>query len=192
MKDFISKLRAIRLGRLTGRIETDGMVRFLPASEADEIVRLLGKAEARSGVKVLVCGRERFTDRDFIHGALARLDDERGPFTTVMQFGDGSGAGPDSQVRDWVWENEVSRSGHPRKLRTYSHCWDIFGPGAHHKTYDEILENDAPDLVIVFGPEQGSHRPFVRRAREAGIEIIEFPFEARHWSAGRRYLERAR
>lgn len=134
-------------------------------------------------MKVLVCGRERFTNRKAIHFALDKTDYERGSFTEVAQFGSGSNGGPDAQVRMWVWERWPLKtlSGpwkqHLPALKTHHHDYDRFGPGAHHKTYERVLKDDPPDLVIVLGPEQGTHRPFVRAARARGIEIVEFAFE---------------
>lgn len=128
------------------------------------------------GIKVLVCGRERFTDRKFIFNELGRLEYENGPFDVVMQFGSGAGGGPDSCVRDWVWE--TGWEGEGPKLLTYRHDWDRLGPGAHLTTYATILETNPPDLIIVFGPEQGPHRILVRRACAQRIKIIEFPFSA--------------
>lgn len=128
-------------------------------------------------MKVLVCGRERFTDRNKIFGELDRIEYERGKFDVVMQFGGSCGGGPDSVVRDWVWEGNEFEQPPRRMLRTFHHDWDNHGPAAHLRTYEKIILSDPPDLVIVFGPEQGPHRPFVRCAEAASIPVVSIAFE---------------
>ena len=88
-------------------------------------------------MKVLVCGNDRFTSRNFVFAALQRIEYERDDITLIQQFGD---AGPAAQARNYAWESfHIDKQGQRIPLKTYHHDFDKGGPGAHHYVHEWIV-----------------------------------------------------
>lgn len=112
-------------------------------------------------MKVLVCGGRDFTNESAVINFLFRLDDER-PITSIVH---GGAHGADTlggvtakllQVPCYVFPANWKRDG------------KAAGPIRNQRMLDEAK----PDLVVAFPGGKGTS-DMVRRAKDAGVEVIE-------------------
>ncbi len=112
-------------------------------------------------MRVLVCGGRDFADWRAVERALDRLHAERGPITAVIH---GNAAGADSQGRVWAKLNRVKEIACPAE-------WSKFGKSAGPRRNQNMLGH-GPAVVVAFPGGRGT-ADMVKRARMAGVEVIE-------------------
>ena len=112
-------------------------------------------------MRVLVCGGRDFSDTAFAYRTLNRLHKERG-FDVVIE---GDARGADRIAGYWARRLGVD----DLKFRA---DWDAHGRRAGPIRNQRMLDEGRPDLVVAFPGGRGT-ADMTRRAREAGIEVIE-------------------
>ncbi len=113
-------------------------------------------------MRVLVCGGRDFGDRDLVVNTLSGLWETRGRISAVIH---GSCAGADTLADDWaLWNGVVS---HPFVAQ-----WTRLGRAAGPIRNQQMLDEGKPDLVVAFPGGRGT-ADMVRRARAAGVEVVE-------------------
>lgn len=114
-------------------------------------------------MKVLVCGSRNSNDYLAFCRTMNRLNEERGPFTAVIH---GGAKGVDWMAHIWA-SRSVDEFSFPAQ-------WNEYGRAAGPIRNARMLAEGKPDLVVAFSGGAGT-RDMVRRARAAGIEVIEVP-----------------
>jgi hypothetical protein len=122
-------------------------------------------------VRVLVCGGRDYNERDYIWNMLTTLDSQRGRFDVVIH---GCATGADSEGMIWA-------QGNGRKHAPFRADWHTLGKRAGRVRNQRMIDEGKPDLVIAFPGGKGT-ADMVRRARFAGIEVIEVPALAKEQS----------
>lgn len=127
--------------------------------------------------RVLVCGGRNFRSPAQVFRVLDELHAER-KFTALIQ---GGASGADAFARDWACTKpEIKRWKCPAKWTDLSHPDAVIRTRRDGTKYDakagarrnaKMLEWK-PDLVVAFPGGSGT-ADMVRRARAAGIEVIE-------------------
>jgi hypothetical protein len=112
-------------------------------------------------MRVLVCGGREFADRQFLHDALDRLRDERG-ITLVIA---GGARGADTFAAEWAATRSI-------ECRVYEAEWAALGRSAGPIRNQRMLDDGKPELVVAFPGGRGT-ADMMRRARAAGVEVIE-------------------
>lgn len=117
-------------------------------------------------MRVLVCGGRNFSrfnrgEARLVIEHLNRLSDERGPLTII----EGGAPGVDSTAHAWA---RTWGAG----CETYRAEWTKHGRAAGPKRNQRMIDEGKPDLVVAFPGGRGT-ADMVRRARAAGIEVIE-------------------
>lgn len=111
-------------------------------------------------LKVLVCGGRDYTGGEQMAEVLDQLHRERGIATIVT----GGARGADTYAEQWArgkcW------------LVVYRPDWERYGRSAGVIRNADMLDNEKPDLVLAFPGGRGT-ADMVRRARKAGVEVIE-------------------
>lgn len=130
--------------------------------------------------RVLVCGGRNFRDRALLFATLDRLHAER-KFTALMQ---GEAPGADRLARDWACtKREIERWKCPAKWTDLSHPDAVIRTRRDGTKYDakagtrrnaKMLEWK-PNLVVAFPGGSGT-ADMMRRARAAGVEVIEVKY----------------
>lgn len=117
-------------------------------------------------MRVLVCGGRDY-DTDHVWNELHRLYSVRGPFRVIIHGFSGN--------VDMEAEN-VARSlgGFGCRSIGYRAEWDKHGRAAGPIRNQRMLDEGKPDLVIAFPGGRGT-ADMVRRAKAAGVEVIEVP-----------------
>lgn len=118
-------------------------------------------------MRVLVCGGRDYADRDRVYGALNRLR-EQNPGKIVIIAGKAPGA--DTLAEDWA--RIGLREG--VSFRGYAANWKALGKAAGPIRNQLMIDEGKPDLVIAFPGGRGT-ADMVRRAKAAGIKVIEVP-----------------
>lgn len=132
------------------------------------------------GTRVLVCGGRNFRDRALLFATLDRLHAEW-KFTEFIQ---GEAPGADRLARDWACtKREIKRWKCPAKWTDLSHPDAVIRTRRDGTKYDakagtrrnaKMLEWK-PNLVVAFPGGSGT-ADMVRRARDAGVEVIEVKY----------------
>jgi hypothetical protein len=119
------------------------------------------------GIRVLVCGGRDFTGTAAVYRSLDALLREYGTVTVI----EGGARGADAIAAAWV-----SNPGNPGTVEheQYPAEWDLLGYAAGPIRNQEMLDVGKPDLVLAFPGGRGT-ADMVRRARKAGVEVIESP-----------------
>lgn len=112
-------------------------------------------------MRVLVCGGRDYADKD---KAFAVLDEIKPTFII-----EGGAKGADTLA--WLWRR--------RNLPSECHLtiearWDRDGKAAGPIRNQRMLDEGAPDLVVAFPGGRGTS-DMVRRAKRAGVKVIEVP-----------------
>lgn len=123
--------------------------------------------------------QERLKEYQFIQNALEHLACERSQYFNEddnwlpadIQIVTGGASGADKAAVDWAIVNWGT-------FREYPANWSQYGRAAGPIRNKEMLEKEKPDLVIAFPGGPGT-RDMVRRAKEAGIEVIEYQYDGR-------------
>lgn len=138
-------------------------------------------------MKVLVCGGREFgkvnnenadgsalsgdqinarhKERIFVNHTLDKLDEDRG-ITKVIE---GGASGVDTCAFWWAVMRRKDRKSYPAK-------WKLHGKKAGSIRNQEMLEMEKPDIVVAFPGGRGT-ADMVRKARRAGVEVIEVQYD---------------
>jgi hypothetical protein len=119
-------------------------------------------------MRALVCGGRDYDDRDHVWNTLCELDAERGPFEVVIH---GRATGADSEAMIWA-------QGLGRKHAPFQADWHTHGRAAGPLRNQRMIDEGRPNLVIAFPGGRGT-ADMVRRAKAAGVEVIEISPQAR-------------
>lgn len=112
-------------------------------------------------MKVLVCGGRDYSDRERVNAVLDKLHTE----ATIETIIEGGARGADRLAREWALSLPV-------QVETYEADWGAFGSFAGPMRNKVMLAEGEPDLVIAF-PGSAGTRDMVRKARKAGVEVVE-------------------
>lgn len=111
--------------------------------------------------RVLVCGGRDFEDLPLLDRKLDELHSAR-TFSHVL-MGDATGA--DFMAMCWAGSHELP-------FTRYVAKWDDYGRSAGPRRNRTMLEHGKPDVVVAFPGGNGT-ADMVRRAKAAGVEVIE-------------------
>ena len=112
-------------------------------------------------MRVLVCGGRDWRDRGFVYRHLHWFNRTRGPIKLVIQ---GGAPGVDTMADDWARNSAINSD-------TFQADWRE-GPKAGPLRNQRMLDQGKPDLVVAFPGGRGT-ADMVRRARAAGVEVVE-------------------
>lgn len=112
-------------------------------------------------MRVLVCGGRNFCDLDGAHNRLDAMHYEK-PISLIIE---GGASGADRLGREWAGQNRVDSD-------TYFADWKTHGKAAGPIRNQRMIDEGKPDLVLAFPGGRGT-ADMVRRARTAGIEVVE-------------------
>lgn len=129
---------------------------------------------------VLVCGGRKYADKAAVFDVLDRLHARRGPFLTVLH---GAARGADSLAEQWANRTPgVTPVAFPAAWADLSHPDALIKTrGRYGEQYDAraglrrnqaMIDMGKPDLVVAFPGARGT-ADMVRRAKDAGIEVVE-------------------
>lgn len=115
-------------------------------------------------MRVLVCGGRDFSD--YLHFAFSMnaLNSKHGPFQTVIH-----GGAPGADWCAHLWAD----SGRLHEIE-YKANWKTNGHAAGPIRNQLMLDDGKPDLVVAFPGGRGT-ADMVRRAKSAGIQVVEVP-----------------
>lgn len=108
-------------------------------------------------MRVLVCGGRDYNDQLKVTSILNTLG--------VTSLIHGNAAGADELVDRWAKANHI-------KVTPFPADWGTFGKSAGPIRNQQMLEEGKPDIVVAFPGGKGT-ADMVRRAKRAGIEVIE-------------------
>ena len=114
------------------------------------------------GLVVLITGGRDYCDRATLYGALDTLHATRGPIERMVH---GGAAGADSLAGEWARDRGV-------ECRVYRARWDEHGRSAGPRRNQRMLDEERPDIAVAFAGKRRT-ADCVRRARKAGVEVIE-------------------
>ena len=118
-------------------------------------------------MKLLVCGGRDFIDAKKLHTVLDRLHKDRLRFNPPTQIIQGVAMGADLMARAWAIQ-------HSYEILDYPADWKKHGRAAGPIRNQQMLDEGKPDLVVAFPGKTGT-ADMVRRAKAAGVEVIEVP-----------------
>lgn len=119
------------------------------------------KTMREGGIRVLVCGGRDFSDVDTIHRTLDRLHKAR----LIDCVIEGNARGADRIAGYWARKNRIDN-------RKFNADWTKYGNAAGPIRNQTMIDKGLPDVVLAFPGNTGT-ADMVRRARAAGIEVIE-------------------
>lgn len=108
---------------------------------------------------VLVCGGRNYTDAWTVWDELGKLN----PNYVIH----GGARGADSLAGAWAFERSIP-------VRVFEAEWGKHGKAAGALRNQRMLDEGRPDAVLAFPGGRGT-ADMVRRARKAGIRVIEVP-----------------
>ena len=112
-------------------------------------------------MRVLVCGGRNYMDAWRVNKTLRGLHEGENPITIIMQ---GGATGADAHAR--AWADCFTKS------ITFAAYWRSHGKAAGPIRNQRMLDEGKPDLVVAFPGGKGT-ADMVRRARKAGVEVID-------------------
>ena len=112
-------------------------------------------------MRVLCCGGREFLDREMLAATLDRIHQER-RFSLLIA---GGARGADMMAEEWA-----RTVGLP--CTVYQADWAGLGRKAGPIRNQQMLDEGQPELVVAFPGGRGT-ADMVRRARGAGVEVIE-------------------
>jgi len=127
-----------------------------------------------TGKRYLVCGSRKFglnkEEANFIYETLYKLIPTDGflplPGTVIIT---GKATGVDTVAGHWA-------VGHLTDLMEYPADWERYGKAAGFIRNQQMLDDGHPDCVIAFPGGRGT-ADMVRKARKAGVEVIEVKYD---------------
>ena len=120
--------------------------------------------------RVLVCGGRDYNDRWKLESTLDIAHAEHG-FIRLIH---GAAPGADTLAGDWADKRGLAVVAYPAD-------WKRHGKAAGPMRNQRMLEDGRPDVVIAFPGGSGT-ADMVRRAKEAGIPVIEVRRSETVWS----------
>jgi len=114
-------------------------------------------------MRVLVCGGRDYSDRETVFCVLHDLAEKHGWLTII----EGGARGADALGREWA---TLCRHG----LVTIPADWHKHGTGAGPIRNQLMIDGGKPDLVVAFPGGRGT-ADMVRRAKSAGVKVVEVP-----------------
>ena len=111
--------------------------------------------------RVLVCGGRDYDDQDAVFSVLNKLRP-----TFIIE---GGARGADTLA--WLW---ARRNLGPDQRLQFQARWDRHGKAAGAIRNQEMIDIGKPDLVVAFPGGKGT-ADMVRRAKRAGIPVLEYP-----------------
>lgn len=112
-------------------------------------------------MRVLVCGGRYFENSDLLDKTLRRLASAN----QIDCIIEGNARGADRMAGFWARKQRIDNL-------KFNAEWEKYGPGAGPKRNQRMLDEGRPDLVVAFAGGKGT-ADMVRRARAAGIEVVE-------------------
>lgn len=113
-------------------------------------------------MRILVCGGRDFDNWDLLSDTLDFESDYAVRGNVIIQ---GGAIGADFLARVWAVDRRVSYEEYPAD-------WKKYGKAAGPIRNQQMLDEGKPDLVVAFPGGFGT-ADMVRRARKAGVEVIE-------------------
>jgi hypothetical protein len=114
-------------------------------------------------VIVLVCGGRNYNDRARVADVLDFLSPTGGNGITKLIHGDATGA--DRLAERWAFDHHI-------EVETFPADWKTHGRKAGPIRNEGMLRLGRPDVVVAFPGGRGT-ADMVRRARAAGVKVIE-------------------
>jgi SLOG family YspA-like protein len=111
--------------------------------------------------RVLVCGGRDFGDAAFVMDTLNRLHAQK-PIAMVIH---GGALGADTAAGLWAFGRGIDNRAFPAE-------WTAQGRSAGPRRNQRMVNEGKPDLVVAFPGGRGT-ADMVRRARKAGIDVLE-------------------
>jgi hypothetical protein len=116
-------------------------------------------------MRVLVCGGRDYRDGPHLFATLTGLNISRGPISHVIH---GCAKGADSLAAQWA-----ANAGADNVVQVpFRADWTNFGRRAGPIRNQRMLDEGKPDVVVAFPGGSGT-ADMVRRAKAAGLEVIE-------------------
>lgn len=112
-------------------------------------------------MKVLVCGGRDYSDRNRVFNVLTKLHTDAG----VTRIIEGGARGADRLASEWAEASLVPSD-------RFEADWEAFGSFAGSMRNKVMLAEGKPDVVIAFPGGRGT-ADMIRKARKAGVEVIE-------------------
>jgi len=109
----------------------------------------------------LICGGRDYDDRDSLFIQLDRIDGKRHIHIVVQ----GGAPGADKLAAEWARFRG-------REVITHPADWKRHGKAAGPMRNQRMLDAEKPDFVVAFPGGSGT-ADMKRRAKEAGVEVIE-------------------
>lgn len=116
-------------------------------------------------MRVLVCGGRDFADRDLFASTMSRFKPKPLHDCAEHIIIHGGAPGADALAQEWV---EVFGG----RQRIFPADWTLYGKAAGPIRNQRMLDEGKPELVVAFPGGSGT-ADMVRRARKAGVEVIE-------------------
>src|SRR6478736_3076638 len=113
--------------------------------------------------RILVCGGRDYDDQAMLFGVLDMMAEQM-PIHRIIQ---GGADGADRLARLWCHSRKCAYENYPAD-------WRKHGRGAGPIRNQEMLDDGQPTKVVAFPGGRGT-ADMVRRARAAGVEVIEIP-----------------
>lgn len=117
-------------------------------------------------MRVLVCGRRTYNERDVVWGFLDALHAKSG----IAIILNGGARGADRLAMEWAIDHKV-----PHK--SYLANWQVYGHAAGPIRNQRMLNEGKPDLVVAFPGGKGT-RDMVRKATAAGVAVVKPDIQA--------------
>ena len=114
--------------------------------------------------RVIVCGGRHWGDGHYDSGTM-QAEFEKLPLATIIMHGGAKGA--DTWAHGWAWAFGFKRA-------VFKAQWRKYGMRAGPLRNQQMLDEGKPDLVLAFPGGRGT-ADMVRRARAAGVKVIEVP-----------------
>lgn len=112
--------------------------------------------------RALVCGGRHYRGPAQVHTALDRIHAKR----AIAVLMEGGATGVDRYAFEWACANQ------PITCERWAADWRKYGRAAGPIRNQQMLDEGKPDVVIAF-PGGAGTADMVRRARAAGVEVIE-------------------
>ncbi len=112
-------------------------------------------------IRILICGGREFSDRTLLEQAL-----EAYKGAVVIH---GAARGADTLAEEWALK-------HGKGVHRFPANWQRDGKAAGPIRNQAMLDKGRPDMVIAFPGGRGT-ADMVRRAKAAGLKVIEVPHE---------------
>lgn len=114
-------------------------------------------------MRVLVCGGRNYDDLVGVSLVLDTMHVQR-PFTALIE---GGAKGADVCAATWAWHVGVP-------IERFPADWTTHGKAAGPIRNQRMIDEGKPDLVVAFPGGRGT-ADMVRRAKAAGIKVVEVP-----------------